>query len=150
MAAISFRFESVLRYRKQLNDRAMSDYLAAQRDLNQGLARLDQMYKQVDENFKRIQELKEQGGETGESLKTHDEFFAGMQIHIAQQKQKVRELKEVVEEKQGILVQAAKDFKSLEKLKEKQMTAEKKARMKKEQNNLDDLIVMRAARKEEL
>lgn len=145
-----FRFENVLRYRKQLADIAMADYLKAKKLLDEGLAELDQMYRQVDENFIETQNVRQKGGVTAESLKTHDEFFVGMQIHITRQKEKVRELKEVVEEKQQILVEKSVDQQSLVKLKEKHDLAYRQERKKKEQMEVEDIIVMRAARKTEI
>ena len=142
MKKFKSKFATLLRYRKNLKDQAMADYAMAQSELNRGIEALEKLYTEVDENFKNTQNVREQGGTTGESLKTHDEFFAGQQIRIENQRQVVRQLKEIAEEKHMVLVEKLVEQKSIEKLEEKEKKAHQEMVKKKEQIRLDDLAVM--------
>lgn len=141
-----FRFDSILRYRKQVADQAQIVYAAAAADLDQGLKELDTLYKSVDENYLETQKLRESGGAPSERLKTHDEFFAGQQIRIDRQRQKVRELKSKAEEAHEKLVACVVEYKSLEKLKERQEERVRTEEKKKYQAELDDIVTMRHGR----
>ena len=141
-----FKLQALLKFRSQLTDEAMSVYAEAKGHLDAGLKELDRLYTEVDENFQNTQRAREKGGETAEVLKTHDEFFAGQQIRIEKQRQKVRQLKEIAEEKHEILVQRTMEKKAIEKLEEKQRAAHRDYLKKKEQTELDDLVVMRQGR----
>ena len=143
-----FRFESVLRFRKQLSDQAKMEYARARGELDQGLKALDELYQSIDQNFKSVQRLRESGGLQAEKLKTHDEFFTGQQIRIERQRQKVRELKQLAEEKHEKLLASLVEYKSLERLKEKQRERIKKEMGKKDQLQIDDMVTMRHRRHE--
>ena len=143
-----FRFESVLRFRKQLSDQAKMEYARARGELDQGLKALDELYQSIDQNFKSVQRLRESGGLQAEKLKTHDEFFTGQQIRIERQKQKRREFKQLAEEKHEKLLASLLEYKSLERLKEKQRERIKKEMGKKDQLQIDDMVTMRHRRHE--
>ena len=142
----NFRFKSLLKVRKIITDQAMTDYAAAQSELNVGLKDLDRLYTEVDENYKKTQAQREKGGLASAILKTHDEFFAGQLVRIERQKEKVRQLQQVAEEKHVILVEKSVDQKSIERLEEKDKELFLKERRKQEQIQLDDLVVMRNGR----
>jgi flagellar export protein FliJ len=72
-----------------------------------------------------------------------DQFADGQKIRIARQREVIINHTTIVEQKQEILVAAAKETKILERLKEKQMLKYKKERQKQEAKANDELVVTR-------
>ena len=75
-----------------------------------------------------------------------DEYVDGQKILIERQKQVIREKQVVLEDKHGELVAASRDYKIIEKLKDKRLQAFKKKLALKEMKELDDLVTMQAGR----
>ncbi|MCD6262066.1 MAG: flagellar export protein FliJ [Deltaproteobacteria bacterium] len=70
-------------------------------------------------------------------------FIEQVSRDIEKQKIRVSQVKSLFDEKLASLVEAMKDKKSIEKLKEKEMTSYKLKSLKKEQNFLDEVAIQR-------
>ncbi len=148
--AFRFRLQKVLDHRARLEDEAKRDFLAAQANTNLAKQVLDQMYVAIDQTRARGHELVTGGPDPRmtPTLQHHDHFINGQKIRIEQQRTKIRELKTIEEELQDLLARAAQEKKTLEKLREKHLQEYRAERARKEQEEADDLAVMRYGRGE--
>lgn len=146
--AFQFSLNTVLKHRKRLEDVAQREYAEAQQAVNECLTAIENMYRRSDEVREEIA-IEETRG-TPESLKLIREmesFLGGQKIRIETLRMKARELLIVAEEKHEALIHASQERKVLTKLKEKKL-AEYKARLEKlEAKELDDLTMVRVARR---
>lgn len=148
--AFRFRLQKVLDHRLRLEDEAKREYLAAQANTLEAIRLLEQLYVAIDVARQRGHELVTGGPDLRmtPTLQHTDLFINGQKIRIERQRTKVRELKTIEEEKQELLAQAAREKKTLEKLREKHLQEYRKERDRKEQEEADDLSVMRYGRGE--
>lgn len=138
-----FAFETVINYRKQLEDEARRDFEVAQANLDRCLQLINYMYQQMDESRTRILELQRRPPVDIASIRQNEEFIEGQKIRIQNERLKARGLMAIAEEKQGILVEKAKEHKILIKLKERKKMQFLKEQRKLEVKRMDDLVTMR-------
>lgn len=143
-----FSYQQLLEYRKRLEDLAQRDYAVAQKDVDSAVVELERMYQQIDDSRQRARMLEVKGGKQAPSLALIDDFINKHKIRIEMQRKKIREFQYVAETKQQALVIAAKEYKILEKLKEKRLTEYKEILKKRELKNVDELVTTRFKRGE--
>ena len=143
-----FPYEKLQEHRKREEDMAQRDFLAARQMYDQAVHELEEMYLAIDQARQRAGDLHTKGGSCAEDLKQIDQFITGQVVRIQRQKDRIRELASVMEEKQAILVIAAQEFKKVEKLRERMFERFKEALKKKEAKELDDMVTMRFVRGE--
>lgn len=146
--AFNFRFEFLLNHRLRLEEMAQKDYMEAKAKLDDCLAGIQKMYTSIDESRGRIAQMQKDGQSVICRIQEEELFMAGQAVRIDRERQKARELMIVAEEKQELLLEAAKNRKMIEVLKDKKAQAYKKDMRLREAKQLDDLVVMRQARKE--
>jgi flagellar protein FliJ len=138
-----FSLESLLDHRRRVEDVAQKDWAEAQAKVDQAVAKLNEFYDQVDEARQRTASLENQGGAQAGALISNSEFIGGQKYRIEAQRHVIRGLKAEAERLQDILIEAAKETKTLEKLRERQLEEFKIKRRKLEAKELDELIVTR-------
>lgn len=138
-----FPLESVIRYRKQLEDEARRDFETAQANLERCLQHINYMYQQMDDSRTRILKLQQKPPVDIASIRYNEEFIEGQKILIQNERLKARELMTVLEQKQEVLVEKAKEHKILLKLKERRRTQFLNEQKKLEVKRMDDLVTMR-------
>ncbi len=138
-----FSYQQLLAHRKRLEEVAQRDYLLSQKNVDNAEIELEKMYQQIDDSRKRAGLLQIRGGDQAPSLVLIDSFINNHKLRIEMQRKKIRELKSIAEEKQQALVNAAKEYKILEKLREKRMSEFKELVKKRELKFVDDLVTMR-------
>lgn len=143
-----FSLESLLTHRRRLEELAQREYAEAQSKVDAAALKLNEYYDQVDEARHRSASLEVRGGAQAGALISIDEFIAGQKYRIEAQRKVIRDLKVEAERLQEILIEAAKETKTLEKLKERQLEEFKLKRRKAETKALDELIVTRFKRAE--
>ncbi len=143
-----FSYQHLLEYRKRLEELAQRDYIIAQKDLDQAEIELENMYQQIDDSRQRARLLEVTGGKQAPSLALIDDFINKHKIRIEIQRKKIRELQQVAELKQQALVSAAKEYKILEKLKEKRLVEFKDSVKKREMKKVDELVTTRFKRRD--
>jgi flagellar FliJ protein len=146
----TFAFEKLLNHKRTLEDIARRDYMNAKAKVDQAMAEMDGMYKQIDDSRLRAGELSIEGGAHGPALSQIDDFIKGQRVRIEQYRLKVRELMVEVERLQQILLEAAKEKKTLEKLKERRFDEYKLRRKKLELKAMDELTTTRFKRAEDI
>lgn len=146
--AFDFKFESLLKYRKRLEEAAQREFIAARRELDESLAKIQQMYASIEASRNYIHSCQVQGvsGDISRILSS-EQFILGQKIKIDLERGRARELMMRVEEKQELLLAAAREFKKIEKLKERQRADFKKQQRRLETKRVDDLVVIRSGRR---
>lgn len=146
--AFRFPFETLLNHRRHLEEAARKEFMEAQKRVDDCLAKIKSLYGQRDETRQQVEKVSNEGGVRSQELLTLDEYVDGLTILIERERIKARELMQVAEEKRELLVIAAREFKILQKLKEKKWQ-EFRAKMKKiEEKEMQDLVTMRFRRNE--
>jgi len=145
-----FPLESVIHYRKQLEDEARREFEVAQANLDRSLQHINYMYQQMDDSRSRILALQQKQPVDIASIRYNEEFIEGQKIRIQNERLKARDLMAIAEEKQGILVEKAKEHKILLKLKEKRKIQFLNEQKKLEVKRMDDLVTMRFRAEEDI
>jgi flagellar FliJ protein len=141
-----FQFETLMRARKARQDEAQRDYRLAVAKVNEQKNKLMQMKTALTEARLEMQTIREGGGKLTAFLVSIEEFLNGQKVRIQNQNKVIKGLDEITEQKRLVLVEAAKELKTLEKLREKRYNEFKTLVRKKELKTLDEVSVMRAAR----
>ena len=141
-----FPFETLLKQRKRMEEAAQREFVAAQVKVNEILNIIDQMYSRVDEVRIQISEIQKNGNENLNQIQQIESFIDGQKVRIEMKRAEARELMQVLEEKQEILIEKTKEHKALKILKEKQFKEFQKMKKKKEAKNIEDLVTMRFRR----
>lgn len=144
MKKFKFRLETLMMKRKSDQDIAQREYAEAQRNLSDQLAQIQFFYSEVDSARIDIENCQAEGGSQHAHLQMLEEFIEGQKIRIQFARQKARELMQIAEEKHEILTEKMRDFKILEKLKEKQKIAHTKEKNRKMVKDVDDIVIMRS------
>ena len=144
MKQFQFQLESVLRFKSQHLDTLLTELAAAQalvfdqeqvRDASQG-------------RFGAYCHEYEERKTTGLTIVQAMEYQSGMQIlegRVRQEEAKLKKLRHEAERKRDEVVEAKKEVRSLEKLRELRLKEYDKALQKAEEKDLDDLTLARRA-----
>lgn len=142
-----FSLDVLLDHRQKLENEARRIWVEAQTKVDEATRELNGMYDLVDHTRAESGKIKTQGVVVGASqmprLTMNDDFVAGSKIRIEMQRKKIRELKMAADMLQEAVVEAAKERKTLEKLKEKRKAEYKLAERKKELKENDELVILR-------
>ena len=139
----TFSLEVLLDYKKRLENEARLLFVEAQTKVDAAIAVLGEYYDQVDRTREETLNLTRQGGALAPTLVSNSDFISGQKFRIEAQRLKIRELKMTADELQEALIEAAKETKTLEKLKERGLEAYKKDRRKREMKETDELVTLR-------
>ena len=133
-----FRLETLLRRRKQIEDRRQTE-LSAQRvefdQANRALQRMESLRTKTRGELKNRLTLRT----TVADLIAFNTYLHRLTEDVDKQKKEVAEAQQKVDEKRALLVDAAKNRKILDKLKEKQSLAHMQRSMRNEQNFMNEI-----------
>lgn len=139
-----FGYAKLLEHYHLQEEVARRDYLESLSKLDQEKALHQQMYKDLDaandQAFKLQTDVK--GAPIAEITELNN-FSEGQKIRITRQREVVMNHTSIVEQKQEILIAAAKEKRILEKLKEKKLAEFKKLQKKSDAKKTDELVVTR-------
>lgn len=138
-----FSFETLLTQRHQAEEAARRDWSEAQAKVDAAKQELNEFYDQLDAARDRAGSLEKTGGQQAGALVSISEFIYGQNVRIERLRLSMRELVADAEIKRETMVEAAKEKKTLQKLKEKQIEAFKLKMKKRELKEVDELIVTR-------
>jgi len=144
MRKFNFSYQSLLEHRKLEEE-------VAQRDFNetfQALEKQKEEYRKLYADLHRAEakSFEVQGAHDGVSiaeLTELNDYMAGQKVKIVRQRDIVINHTQIMEGKQEILINAAKETMILEKLKEKQREVYKKNQAKLEAKIIDEIVVTR-------
>ncbi len=139
-----FTLEKVLHHKKIQEDVAKKDFTEAQVAVDLELEKKRKMERSIYLSRKKSFDLQRQGGAEAHSLQSIEEYIVLETERIKAQDHQIEIAIEQLEQKREILVQAGKEFKALEKLKEKRFKDFKNKKRKHEAKQLDDIVTMRS------
>ncbi|CAN5462119.1 hypothetical protein BH10BDE1_BH10BDE1_08190 [soil metagenome] len=148
--AFVFRLQKVLEHRRRLEDEAKRAYIEAQAKTVQSLKDLEKLYVAIDLARTRGHELVTgaENRQTTPTLQNVDVFINGQKIRIDRQRAVIRDFKAEEERLQDLLIQAARERKTLEKLRERHLEEYRVEMARREQAEVDDITTMRYGRGE--
>lgn len=141
-----FNLESVLKHRERLEEIAQRELAEAQAAVNEVLARIEAMYRRMDEVREEILAAQKIGSqEKLEEVRQMEHFITNERRRVEQVRLEARELMAVAEEKQEKLMLAAQEKKIMTKLKERRLREHRERLARIEAKELDDLTMTRQA-----
>jgi len=140
MAKMIFGLEQVLTYRKEIEKVCMMELSTAQQEFDGACERLNQEETRVERLNREVLERQREGMSAME-LQIYANFFRRKVVDINLHRQEAATLNDRMTEKRDILVEAAKDKKVLEILKEKKVQAHKREVRHKEQIFLEEIAL---------
>ncbi len=137
-----FEMQQVLNYRVELEKMRKQEFAAARQDLDAAADRLEQ---EKNEAAKLAEEFngRQQQIDSIFEMRLYADFFARKRDEIKEQQRRVQSLDRVLEDRRGELVQATKEKKVMEQLKEKQKEAFLKEQVHKEGLLLDEIATQK-------
>ncbi len=142
-----FSLEAVLKNAIQQEGEAKRSFFQARNKLDQCLGQIQTHFDQIRMARDKIAR-EEQGRERGavDRITQLQSYIFGLEIKIKQERLKARDLMMDVEAKQETLVEASKERKTLDVLKERKYQEYRQTLKKREGRELDDIVVMRSGR----
>lgn len=144
--AFKFRFETLKKHRKTLRDIAQKDYADAEAKANEQMQLIESLYVQIDEANEKSLKLREARPVDMDQMKSIEEFVELQKVKIELEREKARELLSVMEEKQEVLMEKAREFKVVEILRAKELEKHKEKMRLIEAKEVDDINLMRHSR----
>lgn len=137
-----FEMQQVLNYRVELEKMKKQEFAAARQDLD---AASDLLEQEKNEAAKLAEEFsgRQQQIDSIFEMRLYADFFARKRDEIKEQQRRVQSLDRVLEDRRGELVQATKEKKVMEQLKEKQKEAFQKEQAHKEGLLLDEIATQK-------
>ena len=142
MATKTFKLERVLVYRREMEKLRSQEFIAAKEDLelaNQELQREEEKVKELTQEFCCCQ------NEIAciDEIRMYSDFFARKRGEIKIKKEQIEELDQVMSDCRIDLLEASRDKKVLESLKEKKKLEFQREMAHKERNFLDEISIQK-------
>lgn len=144
MRRFRFRFESVEKYRKNIENDALRALAETQRALQAKKQHKDSLFRALGDALARRETLASQSVSCAH-FQIEDDFIAGTKVRIVQADQAIKKAMKVVERAMQAYLHARRQTRMMEVLREKELEKFKLELAKQEQKRLDDLYIMRAA-----
>lgn len=142
-----FRLETLRKHRKNLEEMARRDFAESKDNSDKILKQIDSFYDDSDKAREYAGSvIKDEVTDPG-LLQLSSDFIERNKIRIERKKMEFREALVVTEEKQQVLVDAARETKILDKLKEKKKEEFLKKVRKKNRKDIDEIVVQRHGRR---
>lgn len=138
MAGKGFRLEQILNLRRELEKVRRQEFAAARREYETAHDRLKRDETALDLLMGECRE-RQLEGMPAEELRLYADFSRRRQHEIRMQREAVSQLNRKMAEQREILMEANKEKKALETLRDKHLKAERQGRVVKEQGFLDEL-----------
>jgi flagellar FliJ protein len=143
--AFRFRYESLLSYRRHLKEKAEVDLGMARRRLQEARTSLKTDRGRLEGVGKSFESRMKNRMSAGE-IKNHVDFLAHLKGRIKVQELNVDRLEGVARNKKEELLKKAKEYKVIEKLKEKDLQAWQQGQLQREQKRMSEVAVTRHGR----
>jgi len=141
MRRFVFSLQKVLEYRQRLEEQAIRAFAEAQAQLMHEQAVLHKLLIEREECLRRSHRRQHLSVEL---LAVEQTYLSALEDRIEQQRQRVAEAEKVLEEKRQALIEAQRERKTLERLREKQYEEWRQEWLRTEQKALDELANVRA------
>ena len=142
MASKKFELEQVLKYRTEVERARKQEFAVAKQNLDHACERLSQEKAMLEGLSK---EFSNRQGELDsiEDIRMYSDFFSRKRLEVKDQKEQVEQLGRVADDQRDILLDASKDKKVLESLKDKKAKEFRMAMDKKEQEFMDEIAIQK-------
>lgn len=150
MKKFHFSLDKVLKHRQLQADLAQKDFIEAQRAYDIEVMNLQDMITFKENALTQRRETVSQTQSWSAQVEQINQFLIGQDVRIKNQNERLSELKKVVESKREILQEALSAAKIIEKLRETKKEEFLKEVAAAEQQEMDELSVMRFAKSEKL
>ncbi|MFZ3230883.1 MAG: flagellar export protein FliJ [Pseudobdellovibrio sp.] len=150
MKKFKFSLDKVLMHRKLQTDLAQKDFIEAQNNLSKEEAALADMIAMKEGAIKNRYETVQHSQNWSASIEQINSYLTGQDLRIVNQNKRLLDFIKLVEVKREILQEALTAAKILEKLREKKKEEFFREVAKLEQQELDEMSVMRFSRNENL
>lgn len=142
-----FRLEPVLKHR--LNNKRVAEKIFAEALM--ALQQEERLKQKMEDDMLMANqsrfEVQKEGGQASSFLSSVEGYVVGQRVRIKRQEEVIENHKAIVEEKRNLLVAAEKEFRILEKLKQKGLLDFKKEQKKREAKDNDEMITTRHGRR---
>nr|WP_320190928.1 flagellar export protein FliJ [uncultured Desulfobacter sp.] len=145
MKRFQFRLQSLLKYKRHLEQVAKQEMAKAVADVLACEQRITQLQKERILATDQLDALVEQGIGAGQ-FNRYRQFITSIDQTIILERKKKTELEKILADKRDILKQKTIDKKSLERLREKQEREYTHAMLREEQKGLDEIASLKTAR----
>lgn len=142
MAGKTFELEQVLVYRRDMEKLRKQELAAAKRGLEQACTELEREEELVELLAQEFQQCQKDIG-CIDDMRMYSDFFARKREEIKQQKERIRGLDRVMNERRNDLMEASKEKKVLESLKVKKAEEFRQEIATKERNFLDEISIQK-------
>lgn len=142
MAGKKFDLEQVLSYRREIEKVRKQDFVSAKLELEHAHDVLDQHESHVDALTKEFSTRQTELNSI-EEMRRYVDFFARKREEIINQKDRINQLGSVMNDRRNDLVDATRDKKVLESLKEKKAREFKQEMAQKERAFLDEIAIQK-------
>ena len=139
-AGKTFKLEQVLVFRREMEKLRKQEFASAQDELyqaHQELRHEEQLVEQLTRDFHQYQPKIA----CIDDIRMYADYFARKREDIRQQKEQIEVLDQIMDEKRADLMEASKDKKVLESLREKKAEEFRKEMATKERNFLDEISI---------
>ena len=145
MKRFKFRLEAVEKVRKRNEEDAMRVLADARRRLGELVAQGEKLTHALDVAAARKQELGRNSSNSSQ-FAIEEDFIAGTKLRIAQLAPAVARAQKGVEKATRFFLHARRQLHVISTLRERELEAFKREQSKREQKEIDDMVVMRANR----
>ncbi|MEW6379319.1 MAG: flagellar export protein FliJ [bacterium] len=140
-----FHLQSVLEYRQSLEEEAQREFSELQSNLVREVELGSRIQGQIAAWQEKFRGRQHQSIYSAE-IDLYQKFLSFLTDEAARQREKIRSLELAVEEKRQILLEARKEKKIMDRLKEKTLSLWEKEMLKEEQKTLDERAIRRGRR----
>ena len=150
MKKFKFSLDKVLRQREIQVDIRKKEFIDAEKLLDDEIQKLNEFTAQKEHAIAHRRETVSSTTSWSASVEQINLFLSGQDLRIKNQTERLTEFRNLVESRREILQVALTEAKMIEKLKEKKKSEFVKEVLKKEQQEMDELSVVRFSRNENL
>jgi len=142
MKKFAFRLETLLRYRKNLEEKEQAALFHLLSMHQRESSHLEGLQRKHQEVLVELTEQRSTGADYGESSWFYL-YLDRLRFEMRRSAERINRLERDIQEQKGILVEASKNKKILDSLKKQKKKAYVSAGEKEEQKSVDDLVVIR-------
>lgn len=141
-----FKLEALLKQRSREKEQAQSAYAKAQRNVNEKMKEIDCVYTTMQNTREEGVRVSVNGTSQHGFYSMSESYLVGAKTKVEMLKAEARELMIIAEDKHEALVEVTRDFKIIEKLKEKRKKEYQLALKKRREKATEELNIMRFKR----
>jgi len=145
MKRFEFKLQSLLNYKKHLEQMARQEMAKAVADVNACETQILKLHETKKNAAQRLEQLVEKGVGSGE-FKLHNGFLTILGQMIIEENRRKQQLEKILDEKRSMLTKRTIDKKAMERLREKRAQEYTREMLSEEQKALDEVASLKTVR----